>query len=166
MFNSVIHNHLNENPTLILDILTSHKVFEDLAKFTLASGLREVKRVQMAKEELAKRANNNNADSKGKGRVPDEVELGGDAGAEKAKLLQHESWNRASSLEEAAGSSPTTRSDSLESSRVMSPPPGGEVGVSSPLSEEAVEVFLEAFLEATLEAAVFLGSLPSAARLA
>lgn len=92
----------------------------------------------MAKEELAKRANNNNSntDNKGKGRVPDEVDLSGDAGAEKAKLLQHESWNRASSLEEAAGSSPTTRSGSLESSRVVSPPPG-EVGVSSPLSEKA-----------------------------
>ncbi|RXW24176.1 hypothetical protein EST38_g1654 [Candolleomyces aberdarensis] len=135
VFNSVIQNHLNENPTLILDILTSHRVFEDLAKFTLASGLREVKRVQMAKEELAKRSSNNSTDSKGKGRVPEEVELGADAGAEKAKLLQHESWNRASSLEEAAGSSPTTRSDSLESSRVVSPPPGAEA--SSPLSEKA-----------------------------
>ncbi|THH08544.1 hypothetical protein EW145_g2645 [Phellinidium pouzarii] len=55
VFNGVILNHLDENPNLIYAILRSHKVFEDLGTFTLARGLREIRRVQMAKEEQAKR---------------------------------------------------------------------------------------------------------------
>lgn len=39
-------------------------------------------------------------------------------------------------------------------------------GVSSPLTEEAVEALLEAALDPTLEATVFFLSLPSSARLA
>ncbi|EJD02089.1 uncharacterized protein FOMMEDRAFT_20875 [Fomitiporia mediterranea MF3/22] len=54
-FNGVILNHLNENPNLLYAILRSHKSFEDLGTFTLARGLREIRRVQLAKEEQAKR---------------------------------------------------------------------------------------------------------------
>ncbi|KAF5324653.1 hypothetical protein D9611_004387 [Ephemerocybe angulata] len=133
VFNSVIHNHMNENPTLILDILTSHKIFEDLAKFTLASGLREIRRVQQAKEELANRGSPNN-DSKGK-RPMNEPEPA-DASAEKAKLLQNESWNRASSLEEAAHSSgsPTIGMEDESVYRALMSPSGE---MSSPVSEKA-----------------------------
>jgi hypothetical protein len=130
VFNSVIHYHMNENPTLTYDILTAHKAFEDLGKFTLASGLREVKRVQTAKEELAKRANNantNNGDRKGKKPMSD-VELA-DAGEEKAKLLRNESWNRAGDLESAAASSSPVR-DSVDSVS------HGD-GMMSPVSEKA-----------------------------
>ncbi|KAI5124045.1 hypothetical protein M0805_003874 [Coniferiporia weirii] len=55
VFNGVILNHLDENPNLTYAILRSHKTFEDLGTFTLARGLREIRRVQLAKEEQAKR---------------------------------------------------------------------------------------------------------------
>lgn len=53
VFNGVILHHLDENPNLVYSILRSHKAFEDLGTFTLARGLREVKRIQKAKEEQA-----------------------------------------------------------------------------------------------------------------
>ena len=129
---------MNENHSLVYDILTSHKVFEDLAKFTLANGLREIKRVQAAKEELATRAAQKTTPSSDKGKGPvDDIELG-DPGAEKAKLLQKESWNRAGSLEEAASSSPTRlRSGSESSEPNLARTAGPDAGPSSPLSEKA-----------------------------
>ncbi|KAJ3548434.1 hypothetical protein NMY22_g1266 [Coprinellus aureogranulatus] len=128
VFNSVIHYHMTENPTLVYDILTAHKVFEDLGKFTLASGLREIKRIQVAKEELAKRTNNTPSNGKGKTPRTSDVELA-DAGAEKAKLLQNESWNRAGDMESAAASSSPAR-ESVDSS-------GHGSGMVSPMSEKA-----------------------------
>ncbi|KAF6764892.1 high-temperature-induced dauer-formation protein-domain-containing protein [Ephemerocybe angulata] len=104
-----------------------------LAKFTLASGLREIRRVQQAKEELANRGSPN-SDSKGK-RPMNEPEPA-DASAEKAKLLQNESWNRASSLEEAAHSSgsPTIGMEDESVYRALMSPSGE---MSSPVSEKA-----------------------------
>ncbi|KAJ4488228.1 high-temperature-induced dauer-formation protein-domain-containing protein [Lentinula aciculospora] len=55
MFNSVILHHLSENPNLIHGILAAHKTFEDLGTFTLARGLREIRRVQHAKEDQARK---------------------------------------------------------------------------------------------------------------
>ncbi|KAF9066874.1 high-temperature-induced dauer-formation protein-domain-containing protein [Rhodocollybia butyracea] len=55
MFNTVIVHHLSENPNLIHGILAAHKTFEDLGTFTLARGLREIRRVQLAKEDQARR---------------------------------------------------------------------------------------------------------------
>lgn len=56
-FNSVIHHHLSENANLTYGILSSHKKFEELGTFTLARGLREIRRVQLAREEQARRVN-------------------------------------------------------------------------------------------------------------
>ncbi|KAI0262890.1 high-temperature-induced dauer-formation protein-domain-containing protein [Gloeopeniophorella convolvens] len=64
IFNSVIAHHPSENPNLVYAIIRSHKTFEDLGTFTLASGLRDVRRIQQAKEEQS-RANN----AKGKSRA-------------------------------------------------------------------------------------------------
>lgn len=82
VFNGVILNHLNENPNLIYAILRSHKSFEDLGTFTLARGLREIRRVQLAKEEQAKRLD------KGKNRQESDQEA---PEQEKARLLSTES---------------------------------------------------------------------------
>jgi hypothetical protein len=88
VFSSVIYHHASENPNITYGILQSRKTFEDLGTFTLARGLREVKRAQQAKE-ASQQANPN---SKGKGSV-DEVEVA-DAGAEKARLLENEGASR------------------------------------------------------------------------
>ena len=88
MFSSVIYHHASQNPNITYGILQSRKTFEDLGTFTLARGLREVKRAQQAKE-AGQQANSN---SKGKGSV-DEVEMA-DAGAEKARLLENEGASR------------------------------------------------------------------------
>ncbi|KIY51124.1 hypothetical protein FISHEDRAFT_38523 [Fistulina hepatica ATCC 64428] len=51
-FNGVIQHHLAENPNLVYALLTSHRVFEDLGTFTLMRGLREIRRVQQAREQF------------------------------------------------------------------------------------------------------------------
>lgn len=86
VFNSVILHHLAENPNLIYGILSAHKTFEDLGTFTLTRGLREIRRVQTAKEEQARKA-----DTKGRAnRNPGDDQ---EPHEEKAKLLQSESDN-------------------------------------------------------------------------
>ncbi|PAV24382.1 hypothetical protein PNOK_0145000 [Pyrrhoderma noxium] len=84
VFNGIVLNHLNENPNLIYAILRSHKAFEDLGTFTLARGLREIRRVQLAKEEQAKRQAGNI-----KGKKVDSQEEAPEH--EKARLLTTES---------------------------------------------------------------------------
>ncbi|EAU88123.2 hypothetical protein CC1G_03795 [Coprinopsis cinerea okayama7 len=153
-FNSVIlhPNSLSTNPTLIYEILNSHKTFKSLGTFTLLSGLREIRQREIAKEEMAKRAaaaNSNPAsrtslssegDEKrgGKGKAKAEMNEPADPVGEKAMLLQNESWNAGARLEEAS-SSP----------RIASPPPPSNIPssrssedniydpASSPLSEKA-----------------------------
>ena len=100
-FNAVILHHLSENQNLIYGLLTAHKSFEDLGTFTLARGLREIKRIQLAKEEQLKKmegilkSNRNNS-----GDAPGED---GDPHYEKARLLENE------------GVTPSRRSDSTDS---------------------------------------------------
>ena len=84
-FNSVILHNLSDNPNLIYGILTAHKTFEDLGTFTLSRGLREIRRVQLAKEELAR---NNDGKLKDKGPADETGEE--EPLAEKAKLLESE----------------------------------------------------------------------------
>jgi High-temperature-induced dauer-formation protein len=130
---------MNENPALVLDILTSHKVFEDLGNFTLISGLREAKRRELAKEELAKR-NSTTSPPAPKGKALAQDSEAADPVAEKAALLQNETWNRGTSLEEAASSSPGL-SGSFD--QASGPSETGDEdedtlgGMSSPLSEKA-----------------------------
>ncbi len=86
-FNGVLLHNLSENPNLVYGIIRAHKQFEDLGTFTLARGLREIRRVQQAKEERAKQGKG--SIDKGKSRAPDEEE--GDPASEKARLLRNES---------------------------------------------------------------------------
>jgi hypothetical protein len=83
VFNSVILHNLSENSNLVYCILTAHKSFEDLGTFTLS---RALKRVQLAQEEQARRAEANpkskNTDTMGEEDEPH---------VEKARHLERES---------------------------------------------------------------------------
>jgi hypothetical protein len=71
---------------LTYGILSAHKVFEDLGTFTLSRGLREIKRVQLAKEEQMRKS-----DSNPKGLDSAAFSESADPGAEKSRLLERES---------------------------------------------------------------------------
>ncbi|KAI0050002.1 hypothetical protein FA95DRAFT_1537035 [Auriscalpium vulgare] len=92
IFNNVIAHHLPENPNLIYAILRAHKTFENLGTFTLARGLRDVRRIQQAKEEQARKA-----DTKGKARenVEDQPH------EEKQRLLEREALGISSQVQSA-----------------------------------------------------------------
>ncbi|EIW60587.1 uncharacterized protein TRAVEDRAFT_119582 [Trametes versicolor FP-101664 SS1] len=90
--NGVLLHALSDNPNLVYAVLHAHKPFEDLGTFTLARGLREIRRIQQLKEERAAQAAGR--DSKGKHRAPRDEEEGGGGvetpASEKARLLQRE----------------------------------------------------------------------------
>lgn len=82
VFNGPILYNPADNANLIYAILGAHKAFERLGTFTLTQGLREIKRVQAAKEEqppaLERKVSSLSED---------------DASQEKARLLRTESLN-------------------------------------------------------------------------
>ncbi|KAH9946300.1 high-temperature-induced dauer-formation protein-domain-containing protein [Epithele typhae] len=86
-FTSILLHNLSENPNVIYGLIRAHKQFEDLGTFTLARGLREIRRVQQTKEERA-RQKQDAATAKGKRRITDEEQ--GDPASEKARLLSRE----------------------------------------------------------------------------
>ncbi len=94
-FNSVIYHHLSGNANLIYGILSSHKKFEDLGTFTLARGLRDIRRVQLAREEQARRVNSHDEAS-------DDVPS---ANQEKARLSENDGLSDTSTRPEV-GTSP------------------------------------------------------------
>lgn len=77
VYNGVIQYQLAENPHLIYALLSAHKTFEDLGTFTLSHGLREIRRIQLAKEQ-AQSAEGIKADS---------PRQSGETNQEKARLL-------------------------------------------------------------------------------
>lgn len=119
-------------------ILRSHKTFEDLGTFTLARGLREIRRVQLAKEEQAKRSA---GDRKGKKADTTDREA---PEHEKARLLTTESRDAlglSTEIDLEAGIPQGRPQPSRNNSVVESP--GSEAGQSvsqllpmSPSSEE------------------------------
>jgi len=133
----VIYYHPAENPNITYGILQSRKIFEDLGTFTLARGLREVRRVQLAKEDREKKLNNPKANA-----MADEGEHR-DAGAEKARLLESEGVNRRDSSQEPdleAGVSPRTSAEEPVTRSLMSPNPMSDNpygSADSPVSEKA-----------------------------
>ncbi|KAH9842911.1 high-temperature-induced dauer-formation protein-domain-containing protein [Rhodofomes roseus] len=130
-FNSVLLRNLSDNPNLVYGILHAHKTFEDLGTFTLARGLREIRRIQQAKEERAK-AGEGNAD-KGKGRAdePDEEQ----PHEEKARLLRNESN---AEFPSNAGSTENTRPNSEDEAVTAMPLMSPTLG-EQPLSGRAAE---------------------------
>ncbi|KAI9566513.1 high-temperature-induced dauer-formation protein-domain-containing protein [Boletus coccyginus] len=86
VFNLVIFHQLSDNPNLLYGILTTHKTFQELGTFTLTGALREIKRVELAREEQAAQSERNR---KGLGHQEEDLERG-DPYAEKVRLLQQQ----------------------------------------------------------------------------
>jgi hypothetical protein len=82
VFNSVILQNLAENRSLVYGILSAHRAFEDLGTFTLSKGLREIRRVQLAKEEQARKT-----EGDPKGKSPGGSNEEDESQDEKARLL-------------------------------------------------------------------------------
>ncbi|KZP20792.1 hypothetical protein FIBSPDRAFT_919775 [Athelia psychrophila] len=126
-FNSIILHHFSDNPNLIYGLLTAHKTFEDLGTFTLARGLREIRRAQLAKEEQARKK-----DAKGKnpagGLSEDE-----DPSAEKARLLEREQEGETELAELEEGTRQLDLAETLT-------PPDGEL-TARPLTSPTSETF-------------------------
>jgi hypothetical protein len=92
IFNSVIAYHPSDNPNVIYALLRAHRTFEDLGTFTLARGLRDVRRMQLATEEQS-----HVQDTKGKSRAVEEYDQ---PHQEKQRLLERENAQSADSLTE------------------------------------------------------------------
>lgn len=138
IFNSVILYNLADNPNLIYGMLRARKTFEDLGTFTLARGLREIRRAQLAKEEQARKG-----DIKGKDRALGDLESGEEPSIEKARLLESEASSRRESSELNPDPSPPSRDSpqrglSLddEAPRPLVSPTMGSMS-EDPLSEKA-----------------------------
>ena len=86
MYNTVLLRNLADNPNLVYNLVRAHQAFEDLGTFTLARGLREIRRIQLAKEERARNSADKTADNKSRVSQSD-AEAPGD---EKARLLRNE----------------------------------------------------------------------------
>lgn len=87
VFNAVLLRNLADNPNLVYNLVRAHQSFEDLGTFTLARGLREIRRIQLAKEERARNSADKAADDKGRVSQSDAET----PGEEKARLLRNES---------------------------------------------------------------------------
>ncbi|KAH7930903.1 hypothetical protein BV22DRAFT_1028069 [Leucogyrophana mollusca] len=122
IFNSVIFHHLSDNPNLLYSIITAHKTFEDLGTFTLSRGLREIKRVQLAKEEQARQAERNR-----KNEPTNSGDGTEDAHAEKTRLLQTESNSALELSRETESSAREPDSDDIDDST------GDDPAVTRPL---------------------------------
>ncbi len=86
VFNAILSRNLADNPNVVYNIVRAHKTFEDLGTYTLARGLREIRRIQLAKEEQPAKSGD-----KGTSRTnSSEVEQPHD---EKARLLRDENSN-------------------------------------------------------------------------
>ncbi|KAI0684267.1 high-temperature-induced dauer-formation protein-domain-containing protein [Cytidiella melzeri] len=124
VFNGMLSRNLAENPNVVYNVVRHHKAFEDLGTFTLARGLREIQRVQIAKEERVKGAN-----AKGKTVADNESEEPRD---EKAKLARTES---AASLELARH---VSEQDDLEAQR--HPPVEEDARTGRPLMSPSLSI--------------------------
>ncbi|GJE86851.1 high-temperature-induced dauer-formation protein-domain-containing protein [Phanerochaete sordida] len=126
VFNAVLLRNLADNPNLVYNIVRANKTFEDLGTFTLARGLREIRRKQLAKDERGR-----DSSDKQKGRASQsDAEAPGD---EKARLLRSESRDdvpddieaqRRSASEDRTGRplmSPTLPSASASGEPLMGP---------------------------------------------
>ncbi|ESK85891.1 hypothetical protein Moror_2314 [Moniliophthora roreri MCA 2997] len=118
VFNSIILHNPSENPHLLYGIISAHKIFKDLGTLTLYSGLREIRRIQLAKEEHARKA-----DDKGSRRSS--AEHGHGPSEEKKSLLFS-----AEGVDEEAGESRQPSSGAPADADVSSPEP-----VVSPTSD-------------------------------
>ncbi|KAF9036701.1 high-temperature-induced dauer-formation protein-domain-containing protein [Panaeolus papilionaceus] len=130
VFSAILYYHPSENPNITYGILQSRKIFEDLGTFTLARGLREVRRAQLAKEERANRV----ANPKARASASDDLEAG-DPAAEKARFLQNEGVINSADIDHGSDGTRSSYDEAVTASMVSptseNPYPG------SPLSEKA-----------------------------
>ena len=82
--NAILYHHPAENPNVVYAVLKNHLLFERLGTFTLASGLRDIRRMRAANQEQDVRTAE---EGKGKGKASMEGET---ATEEKARLLAEE----------------------------------------------------------------------------
>lgn len=131
MFNLVIFHQLSDNPNLLYGILTAHKTFQELGTFTLTRALREIKRVELAREEQAAQSERNR---KGLGHQEEDLEMG-DPYAEKVRLLQQPDVTR----DREAESSHDPNVEGEEGPTVSRPivPQNSESVPGTPTSEKA-----------------------------
>ncbi|KAI0003245.1 high-temperature-induced dauer-formation protein-domain-containing protein [Russula compacta] len=115
VFNSVIAYHPSENPNLIYALLRAHRTFEDLGTFTLARGLRDVRRIQRAQEEQSR-----THDTKGKSRAAEEEY--DQAHQEKQRMLERENALGISSTAQSVDSLTEVRVIPRDSSPQQEPP--------------------------------------------
>ncbi|KAJ8078530.1 hypothetical protein PM082_012813 [Marasmius tenuissimus] len=127
VFNGVVLHNLAENPHLIYGIISSHKTFEDLGTFTLHRGLREIKRVQAAKEEQAKKKQDEKSRPSSDHEEPRE---------EKKRLLSHE-VDLEANLEGAENSGHRRGSSDPEVQPAVSTPSSESVPITATVSERA-----------------------------
>ncbi|KAG8821176.1 hypothetical protein FRC19_008197 [Serendipita sp. 401] len=128
-FNSILFHHPSENPHFLYSLLRSHAIFQDLAIFTLARGLRDIKQRE---EETRSSEHGPNPQAKQSTRNSDASPEA--PHEEKARLLAAEGRvspplvDRQSIARELESSSPlanTLLNQSIESIRIASPPPTG-----------------------------------------
>ncbi|KAI0637201.1 high-temperature-induced dauer-formation protein-domain-containing protein [Trametes polyzona] len=131
-FNGVLLHGLADNPNLVYAILHAHKQFEDLGTFTLARGLREIRRIQELKEERALQTQGRGSTDKGKRRARDEEE-GLSHSDEKARLLQREmgSLDLARSTETLPDSRSRSGDEEQPSTRPLMSPTATETQVGN-----------------------------------
>lgn len=126
----MIFHHLSDNPNLLYGILTAHKTFQELGTFTLAQGLREIKRVEIAREEQAAQSER---DRKGPSCQEDDLERG-DPHAEKVRLLQQDGTP---DREAESSHLPTTEAEEGPAVPQPSVSQGSENAPGTPTSEKA-----------------------------
>jgi len=130
LFNDVILRNLSANPNVVYAMLSAHKTFEDLGTFTLSRGLREIRRVQLAKEEQARKA-----DAKGKG--PRVAEDDPEPHDEKEKLLRNERESAAGVGESNEPQEDSPRPSQGQASEISVDPPMSPTSETPPASEKA-----------------------------
>ena len=123
---------MSENANLLCGVLSSHTLFEDLGTFTLAKGLREIRRIQEAREDQTRRPDTHD-------RTLDDSSS---ASREKTRLMENESNNSTvTPTRQVDVSTPTLRqSEDLEDAAPSSAAPSTPGNISDPerdLSEKA-----------------------------
>lgn len=73
VFNGIIFHQSSDNAHVLYALLQAHQTFEDLATFSLARGLREIRRVQRAKDDLQRRRVSRDSASRGHSRTDSAV---------------------------------------------------------------------------------------------
>ena len=129
IFNSVIAYHPSDNPNLIYALLRAHRTFEDLGTFTLAGGLRDVRRTE---------EQSHVQDTKGKSRAIEEYDQ---PHQEKQRLLERENAQSADSLTEVRvvprdplQQEPAEHVEEIPSSQPLMSPTTDQATFSGPLT--------------------------------